>query len=187
MSNETCERIRFAGPGSYDLEYGARVLVEAVVLYEGKTAALVTSPRTAIPQDETWVDVVISDDYPEFGLPERLSVLVAFSPEALTKHSALTAEDCIIIMPELSALEPARGANIYTLPLHKLPISDDNPAQYHTIAAIGAIAGATEVISLSAVETAIGLRSSRADEEFYLTALGWGAETFRKIFGWRRK
>jgi 2-oxoglutarate ferredoxin oxidoreductase subunit gamma len=171
--------IRIAGEGGQGVILAGIILAEAAAIYDNKNAVQTQSYGPEARGGASKSEVVISSE--EIDHPEVLSsdILVALSQEAADRFSASMKKDGLMIVDEEKV-----GRVIFMrtmrLPITRLAVESTGREITTNVVALGALVGATGVVSREAIEKAVTARAPRGTAEINLKALAAGFSAVEK-------
>ncbi len=166
--------IRLSGTGGQGIILGGIILAEAAIL-DGKEVVQTQSYGPEARGGASKAEVIISDEtikYPKVTTP---GYLLLMSQEAARIYASNIKEDGLIvvdnsIVPEL----PQVKAKIVKVPVSQLAREEIGNELTANILAVGALAGAGNIVSLASMEKAVHLRLSKVAElNIKALKLGW--------------
>jgi 2-oxoglutarate ferredoxin oxidoreductase subunit gamma len=163
---------RLSGSGGQGLLLAGIVLAEAAI-EEGKNAVQTQSYGPEARGGSSKAEVVISDediDYPKATDPDYLLALTADSYRTYGRDMVKGT----IIIDSSIAIDPAIKAKTLALPILKTAAEDVGKKVVANIVALGALGGASGVVSPAILEKAVLARVPKGTEELNLKALRAG-------------
>lgn len=164
---------RLSGSGGQGLLLAGIVLAEAAIL-EGKNAVQTQSYGPEARGGSSKAEVVVSGediDYPKATDPDYLLALTA---EAYKTYGKLMGKGLIVVDASV-ALDPEIKARTMALPILKTASEEIGKKVVANIVALGALGGASGIVSLETLSAAVRNRVPKGTEELNLKALeaGW--------------
>jgi len=167
--------IRLSGAGGHGLIQAARILAEAVAVYDNKNAAESCSYGPEARGNASCAEIVISDeaiDCPKVG---RIDVLLALTQEAYDKHvKDIRDEGILVTDTDVQIDERCDGKVHYSVPLLKVAESKLNKLSMVNILALGFLSEICDVLDKESIAHAILARVPRMSEDIFIEAFEAG-------------
>ena len=171
--------IRFAGSGGQGLITAGVILAEAAGLHEGKNVVQTQSYGPEARGGASKAEVVIADEPIHYPKAQRLDILLAMTQEACDRYfHDLKYDGTLIVDADLVPTPPTTAA--LTVPITRRVREELGRELFANIAALGVIAGATGIVSPSALEAAVLARVPKGTEDANRRALELGIEMGRE-------
>jgi len=147
--------IRIAGLGGQGVVLAGHILGKAAV-NDGFQAVQTQSYGAEARGSAAKSEVIISDQKIGFPLVRKSDVLVAMSQTALDKHLKDLKEDSVLIIDEDNVQAPPVRDKVFKVPATKTSETEFKSKMYANMVMLGAFTKITNVVTMSAVEKAIG-------------------------------
>ncbi|GAB4261877.1 MAG: 2-oxoacid:acceptor oxidoreductase family protein [Deferrisomatales bacterium] len=167
--------IRLAGSGGQGLITAGVILAEAAGVHDGRFVAQTQSYGPEARGGASKAEVVISDEPIHYPKAQKLDVLLAMTQEACDKYfHDLKYEGTLIVDSDLVPNPPTSSA--LAVPITRLVREALGRELFANIAALGVLAGATQVVTSKALEAAVLKRVPPGTEKINREALKLGLE-----------
>jgi 2-oxoglutarate ferredoxin oxidoreductase subunit gamma len=167
--------LRLSGAGGHGLLLAGKILAEAAAIYDGKTA---TQGQSYGPEARGGVsrsDVVISDGEIDFPVARKLDFLLAMTQDSVDAYIGDVKPGGTVLVDE-SLVERVPSGDYRVVRAGIVEAARDRIGRPITanLVAVGLIAGLSDVVSTSALESAVRARVPRGTEEYNLSAFRLG-------------
>lgn len=169
-------QIGLSGTGGQGLILAGIILAEAAIL-DGKEAIQTQSYGPEARGGASKSEVIISDASIDYPKVLEADLLLAMSQEACNKYvNVLKSNGKLIVDTTFVKTLPAIEANFIELPITKSAREQLNNAMFANIIALGALVGATGIVSEGSLVRAVLNRVPKGTEEVNQKALQIGLE-----------
>lgn len=166
--------MRLSGEGGQGLITGGIIIAEAAIL-DGLNAVQTQSYGPESRGGASKAEVIISDgdiDYPKVTNPD---LFLAMTQEAFDRYVAdLKAEGLLLVDSTFVTRLPAGESRLHALPITELARERLGREIVANIIAVGTIVALSQVVSRSAIETAVLRRVPKGTEDLNRRALALG-------------
>lgn len=166
-----------AGVGGQGSIMAGTILGTAAVLYDNKKALQTTSYSSELRGGAAVTWVIVSDEeimYPRVVHPD---ILIAQAPQAITRYvSELKPAGTLIVDSDMIADPPRNGYNLIQVPATSIASKEIGNSIVTNLVVLGALVGATRVVSPDALEKAIHISVPKSKVDINLTAFRRGLE-----------
>jgi 2-oxoglutarate ferredoxin oxidoreductase subunit gamma len=166
-----------AGVGGQGSIMAGTILGTAAVVYDNKKALQTTSYSSELRGGAAVTWVIVSDEeimYPRVVHPD---ILIAQAPQAITRYvSELKPEGTLIIDSDMIADPPPNGYNLIQVPATSIASKEIGNSIVTNLVVLGALVGATRVVSPDALEKAIHISVPTSKVDINLSAFRRGLE-----------
>ena len=169
--------LRLSGAGGHGLLLAGKVIAEAAVIYDGRTATQAQSYGPEARGGVSRSDVVISDGDIDFPVATKLDFLLAMTQESIDAY-AKDVKDGGTVLVDSGLVESVPEGNYRIIRAPIVETARDRVGRPITanLVAVGLIAGLTDVVTVSSLESAVRARVPRGTEDANLTAFHAGLE-----------
>jgi 2-oxoglutarate ferredoxin oxidoreductase subunit gamma len=176
-----CE-LRLSGAGGQGLHLAGKIIAEAAAIYDGKKATQSQSYGPKARSGASKSEVVISDDDIEYPVATRLDLLLALTQESVDAYVKDVKKGGIVLVDSdrVEAVPPG-VYRVISVPIAAAARDEVGKVVTANLVAVGIIIGLIDVVTHSAVESAIRARVPRGTEASNLKAFRVGLELARKI------
>ena len=176
------KEIRLSGTGGQGLILAGIILAEAAGVYGGHEVIQTQSYGPEARGGASRAEVIISDDaidYPKVTSPD---VVLVMSQQACDRYGRQVRPGGIVLVDDtnVSSIHSVEGATVVTLPITEIARHDVGRLVVANVVALGALVGATGVVTPEAMEKAILARVPRGTEELNMKAFNVGLEKGRE-------
>ena len=176
------KEIRLSGTGGQGLILAGIILAEAAGVYGGHEVIQTQSYGPEARGGASRAEVIISDDaidYPKVTSPD---VVLVMSQQACDRYGRQVRPGGIVLVDDtnVSSIPSEEGATVVTLPITEIARHDVGRLVVANVVALGALVGATGVVTPEAMEKAILARVPRGTEELNMKAFNVGLEKGRE-------
>lgn len=173
------KEIRLAGSGGQGLITAAVILAEAAGLHQGLSATQTQSYGPEARGGASRADVIICDGPIHYPKAEKLDILLAMTQEACGRYfHDLKPDGLLIVDSDLVPAPPTSAA--LSVPITRLVREALGRDVFASIAALGVVTGASEVVSADALAAAVLARVPPGTEEANRKALELGLAAGRE-------
>ncbi len=165
--------IVLAGSGGQGVLLSGTLLAEAAI-QEGSNVVQTVSYGIATRGGTSMTEVIIDDDEIVFQQVEKPDVVLAMSPEAMTKYEGRAAEGALVLY-DTTLVAERQGENLRGFPFTDTAVKLGNVGLAN-IVALGFLCGASGILSRERLEAVISERFSEPRRTANLTALRSGAD-----------
>ena len=167
--------VRLSGSGGQGLILAGKILAEAVAIYDGRNAVQTQSYGPEARGGASKAEVVISDGNIDYPKAMELDVLLALTQESVDAYVGDVKDEGIVLVDsDLVESVPDGPYRVVSLPIVETARDQVGRVISANLVAIGIIAGLVDVVSVSAIESAIRARVPRGTEDFNLQAFHAG-------------
>jgi 2-oxoglutarate ferredoxin oxidoreductase subunit gamma len=176
------KEIRLSGTGGQGLILAGIILAEAAGVYGGHEVIQTQSYGPEARGGASRAELIISDDaidYPKVTSPD---VVLVMSQQACDRYGHQVRPGGIVLVDDtnVSSIPSVEGATVVTLPITEIARHDVGRQVVANVVALGALVGATGVVTPEAMEQAILARVPRGTEELNMKAFNVGLEKGRE-------
>jgi len=165
--------LRLSGTGGQGLILAGIILAEAAGVHEGKKVIQTQSYGPEARGGASRSDVIIGTDEILHTEVERPDVLLCLSQEACTKYAKDLKPGGILIIDPLFVTDVPDGVRVVRVEATRIA-TELGRRVVANVVALGAICGATGVVGLDALRTAVLARAPKGTEELNRKALEAG-------------
>jgi 2-oxoglutarate ferredoxin oxidoreductase subunit gamma len=174
--------LRLSGAGGQGLLLAGKIIAEAAAIYDGKIATQAQSYGPEARGGASKSEVVISDRDIDYPVATNLDLLLALTQESVDAYVGDVKDGGIVLVDsDLVEDVPDGSYRIVSLPIVSTARDQVGRVISANLVAIGIIAGLIDVVTVSAIESAIRARVPRGTEEFNLKAFHAGLDMVRKL------
>jgi 2-oxoglutarate ferredoxin oxidoreductase subunit gamma len=166
---------RLSGSGGQGLLLAGIILAEAAIL-EGKNAVQTQSYGPEARGGASKAEVVISDSDVDYPKVTSADYTLALTEESYKQYGKNLKSGTLIIDQSISLIESNQGLNTLSVPIIKTASEELGKGIVANMVALGALIGASNIVNLESVETAVINRVPKGTEELNLAALRKGYE-----------
>jgi len=177
VSMDSRFELRLSGAGGHGLLLAGKVIAEAAVIYDGRTATQAQSYGPEARGGISRSDVVISDGDIDFPVATKLDFLLAMTQESIDAYAG-DVKDGGTVLVDSGLVESVPEGNYRVISAPIVETARDRVGRTITanLVAVGLIAGLTDVVTVSSLESAVRARVPRGTEDANLTAFHAGLE-----------
>ena len=176
--------LRLSGAGGHGLLLAGKVIAEAAVIYDGRTATQAQSYGPEARGGISRSDVVISDGDIDFPVANRLDFLLAMTQESVDAYIAdVKSGGTVLVDGALVESIPKGDYRVVRAPIMETARDRVGRPITANLVAVGLIAGLTNVVTVPALESAVRARVPRGTEDANLTAFHAGLELSKQLSG----
>jgi 2-oxoglutarate ferredoxin oxidoreductase subunit gamma len=176
-----CE-LRLSGAGGQGLLLAGKIIAEAAAIYDGKKATQSQSYGPKARSGASKSEVVISDDDIDYPVATRLDLLLALTQESVDAYTKDVKQGGIVLVDSDQVGEVPPGVySVVSLPIAATARDEVGKTVTANLVAVGIIVGLLDVVTPSAIESAIRARVPRGTEASNLRAFRVGLELARGI------
>jgi 2-oxoglutarate ferredoxin oxidoreductase subunit gamma len=169
--------LRLSGAGGHGLLLAGKIIAEAAVIYDGKTAIQRQSYGPEARGGASRSDVVISDGDIDLPASRKVDFLLAMTQESVDAYASDVKEGgTILVDSTLVARVPEGPYSVIEAPIAESAAEVIGRPATANIVAVGLIGRLSGMVSTSALESALRARVPRGTEEQNLKALRLGIE-----------
>ena len=166
---------RLSGSGGQGLLLAGIILAEAAIL-EGKNAVQTQSYGPEARGGASKAEVVISDSDVDYPKVISADYTLALTEESYKQYGKNLKSGTLIVDQSVSLTESNQGLNTLSVPIIKTASEELGKGIVANMVALGALIGASNIVNLESVETAVINRVPKGTEELNLAALRKGYE-----------
>jgi 2-oxoglutarate ferredoxin oxidoreductase subunit gamma len=174
--------MRLSGAGGHGLLLAGKVIAEGAAIYDGKTA---TQGQSYGPEARGGIsrsDVVISDGEIDFPVARKLDFLLAMTQDSVDAYASDVKKGGTILVDEtLVERVPPGDYRVVRAPIMEAARDQIGRPITANLVAVGLIAGLSDAVSTSALESAVRARVPRGTEEYNLNAFRLGLEMAQRL------
>ncbi|MDQ7785499.1 MAG: 2-oxoacid:acceptor oxidoreductase family protein [Desulfomonilaceae bacterium] len=173
--------VRLSGSGGQGLILAGLILAEAAGIYDGREVAMVQSYGPEARGGASKAEVIISDSPIDYPLCTSVDLLLAMNQEAADSYSwDLKPGAWILVDADLVSHPPSSRA--LALPFTAAARDKLKKALVANVAALGAIAEITGLVSRRGLENALADRAPSGMQDLNRKALALGVRLARNLF-----
>jgi 2-oxoglutarate ferredoxin oxidoreductase subunit gamma len=146
--------VRFGGVGGQGIVLAGRLLGKAASLYDGKDAVCTQSYGPEARGGASRADVVISDERVDYPFVLNADVLAVFFQEAYMMFRDKVKPDGLILVDEMLVQPDGDHRNLHSVPATSVA-EKLGTRMAANVVMLGYLVGATDVVSVDAVEKAL--------------------------------
>lgn len=174
--------LRLSGAGGQGLLLAGKIIAEAAAIYDGKIATQAQSYGPEARGGASKSEVVISDRDIDYPVATNLDLLLALTQESVDAYVGDVKDGGIILVDsDLVESVPEGSYRVVSLPIVETARDQVGRVISANLVAIGIIAGLVDVVSVSAIESAIRARVPRGTEDFNLQAFHAGLNMVSRL------
>lgn len=176
------EEIRLSGSGGQGIILIGDILAEASGIYEEKSVAQNTAYGGQVRGGASKAEILIADAGEEIEYPEVIEadILLAMNQEALDGFGQEVKDRGVIIVDTSHVKKiPVTKGRVIPFPITDLAQQKFNNTLVANMVALGVLVGATQAVSVEAVERAIEKKAPEGTAELNKKAFRVGLETVR--------
>jgi 2-oxoglutarate ferredoxin oxidoreductase subunit gamma len=148
--------VRISGLGGQGVVLVGQILGRAAI-YDEKYAIQTQSYGAEARGSAAKSEVIISDDKVWFPMVRKCDILVTMSQGTLKEHLADLKENGTLLVDEHMVKEvPPVNAKVFRIPATKVAENELKSGIYANVVMLGALVGITGIVTVKAVEKAIG-------------------------------
>lgn len=176
-----CE-LRFSGAGGQGLLLAGKVIAEAAAIYDGRKATQAQSYGPEARGGASKSDVVISDEDIDYPRATDLDLLLALTQEAVDAYVGDVKSGGVVLVDSgLVTDVPEGDYRTVSVPIAETARQEVGKATTANLVAVGIISGLIQVVTPSAIESAIRARVPRGTEDSNLRAFRVGLDLGRRL------
>jgi 2-oxoglutarate ferredoxin oxidoreductase subunit gamma len=167
--------LRLSGAGGQGLLLAGKIIAEAAAIYDGRKATQAQSYGPEARGGASKSDVVISDEDIDYPRATNLDLLLALTQESVDAYADDVKDDGIVLVDSALVEKIPRGEyRVFEVPIAKTARDEVGRGGTANLVAVGIIAGLLDVVTPSAVESAIRARVPRGTEDVNIKAFRVG-------------
>ena len=176
--------IRLSGAGGQGLILAGKIIAEAAAIYDGKLATQAQSYGPEARGGASKAEVVISDEDIDYPVATHLDLLLALTQEAVDAYASDVKSGGIVLVDSGLVNEvPDGDYRVVSAPIAEAARDEVGKGVTANLVAVGIIAGLSEVVAPSAIESAIRARVPRGTEDSNLKAFRIGLAMAGELTG----
>ncbi|MEA1979395.1 MAG: 2-oxoacid:acceptor oxidoreductase family protein [candidate division Zixibacteria bacterium] len=172
--------LRLSGSGGQGMIFASVILGEAIGLAEGKNVVQSQSYGPEARGGASKSDVVVSANEIFYPKAMKLDLLLAMTQESMDKYYGDLKEDGILIV-DTSLVTEIPTDKYYGFEFTRLARHEIGHIMVANVIALGAIAGATGIVSLESVTNAVIARAPKGTEDKNRKAVKLGYDEALKL------
>ena len=174
--------IRLCGASGQGLFQAARMLAEAVAIYDGKNAAESCAYGPEARGNAAKVDIIISDEYIDYPKIDEVDCLIALTQEAYDRYeNDLTPEGIVLAEAGVKTGETIERRAFHTVSFNKIARECCGRGDLVHLVALGFFAAMNNVVSEQSIRRAVLTRAPKTCEKLYMQVYEAGVRAAREI------
>lgn len=173
-------QIRLSGSGGQGLILAGIILAEAAVI-DGKEVVQTQDYGPEARGGSSKSECIISDDVIDYPKVTTADIVLCLNQQSYNKYGKDIQPQGKVIVDTTLVKHFDKQENTIALPITKTAIEELGRAIFTNIVALGAVVGATGVVSKEAIEQAVLARVPKATRELNQKALALGWEMAKKV------
>ncbi len=163
--------IRFSGAGGHGLIQAARILAEAVAVYDKMNAAESCSYGPEARGNASRAEIIISDEAIDYPQIDSVDLLIALTQEAYEKYlKDVGPSGTVIIDERVRAQIRNKTQKVFAVPFVEIAEKSCGRSAMVNIVALGVLANVSDVVNKKSIRQAILARVPKMSEDVYIKA-----------------
>lgn len=180
--------IRLSGAGGQGLIQAARILAEAVAIYDNKNAAESCSYGPEARGNASRAEVIISDEAIDYPRAESIDFLMVMTQEAYDKHvKDLKPNGIMVADSGVEIISESKDYKIFSVPFLDIAEKECGKLSMINIVALGFFAEINSVVGKKSIRQAILARIPKKSEDTYVKAYEAGLKIASQQLDKKRK
>jgi len=174
--------VRLSGAGGQGMILAGVILAEAAAIYDDKNATQSQSYGPEARGGASKSEVIISDDDIFYPKATDIDLLLALTQEACGKYIGdLKPDGILVVDKDLVQKIPEGKFNVFQVPITSIAQEKVGKVIVANIVALGVIVALSQVVSETAIESAVLARVPRGTEDLNRKALRAGMDAAKAL------